>query len=85
MYVADNNKRYAGRHVHCPMLQRHERMFVCLRPSVTYSLAEQIVLAGTALAHHVTKHNTPFHNILSIAPQLSVSQKAKERSLKMAM
>jgi hypothetical protein len=25
--------------------------------------------------HHVTKHNTPIHNILSIA-QLSISQKA---------
>jgi hypothetical protein len=27
-------------------------------------------------AHHVTRHNTPIHNILSTAPQLSVSQKA---------
>jgi hypothetical protein len=26
--------------------------------------------------HHVTKHNTPNHNILSTAPQLSISQKA---------
>jgi hypothetical protein len=26
--------------------------------------------------HHVTKHNTPAHNILSTAPQLSISQKA---------
>jgi hypothetical protein len=26
--------------------------------------------------HHVTKHNTPIHNILSTAPQLSISQKA---------
>jgi hypothetical protein len=25
---------------------------------------------------HVTKHNTPIHNILSTAPQLSISQKA---------
>jgi hypothetical protein len=24
---------------------------------------------------HVTKHNTPIHNILSTAPQLSISQK----------
>jgi hypothetical protein len=29
-------------------------------------------------AHHVTKHNTPIHNILSTAPQLSISQKALE-------
>jgi hypothetical protein len=26
--------------------------------------------------NHVTKHNTPNHNILSTAPQLSISQKA---------
>jgi hypothetical protein len=27
-------------------------------------------------AHHVTRHNTPIHNILSTATQLSISQKA---------
>jgi hypothetical protein len=27
-------------------------------------------------AHHVTKHNSPIHNILSTAPQLSIFQKA---------
>jgi hypothetical protein len=26
--------------------------------------------------HHVTRYNTPIHNILSTAPQLSISQKA---------
>jgi hypothetical protein len=26
--------------------------------------------------HHVTRHNTPIHNILSTASQLSISQKA---------
>jgi hypothetical protein len=26
--------------------------------------------------HHVTRHNAPIHNILSTAPQLSISQKA---------
>jgi hypothetical protein len=26
--------------------------------------------------HHVTRHNTSIHNILSAAPQLSVSQEA---------
>jgi hypothetical protein len=25
--------------------------------------------------HHVTRNNTPIHNILSNAPQLSISQK----------
>jgi hypothetical protein len=29
-----------------------------------------------AHAHHVTRNNTPIHNILSTAPQLSISQKA---------
>jgi hypothetical protein len=27
-------------------------------------------------AHHVTRHNTPIHNILLTAPQLNISQKA---------
>ena len=27
-------------------------------------------------AHHVTRHNTPIHNILLTASQLSISQKA---------
>jgi hypothetical protein len=32
---------------------------------------------GSEIAtHHVTRHNTPIHNILSTAPQLSMSQKA---------
>jgi hypothetical protein len=26
--------------------------------------------------HHVTRHNTPIHNIVSTAPQLSISHKA---------
>jgi hypothetical protein len=28
------------------------------------------------VVHHATRHNTLIHNILSTAPQLSVSQKA---------
>jgi hypothetical protein len=28
------------------------------------------------VTHHVTRHNTPIHNILSTAPQFSNSQKA---------
>jgi hypothetical protein len=30
----------------------------------------------TWCVHHTTRHNTPIHNILSTAPQLSISQKA---------
>ena len=29
-------------------------------------------------AHHVTRYNTPIHNILSTASQLSISHKALE-------
>jgi hypothetical protein len=29
--------------------------------------------------HHTIRHNTPIHNILSTAPQLSISQKALGR------
>jgi hypothetical protein len=35
-------------------------------------------LSTTLRAHHVTRHNTPIYNILSTAPQLSISQKALE-------
>jgi hypothetical protein len=31
---------------------------------------------GEIATHHVTRHNTPIPNILSTAPQLSISQKA---------
>jgi hypothetical protein len=32
--------------------------------------------SDVVLTHHVTRHNTPIHNILSTAPQLSISQNA---------
>jgi hypothetical protein len=33
-------------------------------------------LRSDIATHHVTGHITPIHNILSTAPQLSISQKA---------
>jgi hypothetical protein len=33
-------------------------------------------LRSQIATHHVTRHNTPIHNILSTAPQLNTSQKA---------
>jgi hypothetical protein len=33
-------------------------------------------LKAQIATHHVARHNTPIHNILSTAPQLSISQKA---------
>jgi hypothetical protein len=35
-----------------------------------------VVSSDVVRAHHVTRHNTPIHNILSTATQLSISQKA---------
>jgi hypothetical protein len=32
--------------------------------------------SGVVRTHHVTTHNTPIHNIVSTAPQLSIFQKA---------
>jgi hypothetical protein len=34
-----------------------------------------VVFSDVVRGHHVTKHNTPLHNILSIDFQLSISQK----------
>jgi hypothetical protein len=36
------------------------------------------VSSDVVFAHHVTRNNTPIHNILSTAPELSISQKALE-------
>jgi hypothetical protein len=36
----------------------------------------RVVYSDLVRAHRVTKHNMPIHNILSTAPQLSISQKA---------
>jgi hypothetical protein len=34
------------------------------------------VSSDVVCVHHDTSHNTPIHNVLSTAPQLSISQKA---------
>jgi hypothetical protein len=41
-------------------------------PSERCSIEERFGIA----THHVTRHNTPIHNILSTAPQLNIFQKA---------
>jgi hypothetical protein len=40
-------------------------------PSERCSIEQQCEIAT-----HVTRHNTPIHNILSTAPQLNISKKA---------
>jgi hypothetical protein len=49
-----------------------------LVPSEWCSIEEQSIeyWLVTWCIHHVTRHNTPIHNSLSTAPQLSISQKA---------
>jgi hypothetical protein len=37
-----------------------------------------VAISSQIAMHHVTRYNTPIHNILSTAPQLSNSQKALE-------
>jgi hypothetical protein len=36
----------------------------------------RVVSSDVVHAHQVTRNNTPIHNILSTAPQFSISQKA---------
>jgi hypothetical protein len=50
--------------------------------TIIYSVYYLCIIAHTCFgntsqiaSHHVTKHNTPIHKILSTAPQLSISQK----------
>jgi hypothetical protein len=57
-------------------------MYICNKYYVLYvlidcQLANQASWQSSDVvrAHHVTRHNTPLHNILSTAPQLSISQK----------
>jgi hypothetical protein len=67
------------------------RSSVCLLVRVTVVDKNRAVvcclLATSAIiaTHHVTRHNTPIHNILPTAPQFSISQKALGIPLKMAM
>jgi hypothetical protein len=41
-----------------------------------YMFRHYVVIFKEIATHHITKHNMPIHNILSTAPQLSISQKA---------
>jgi hypothetical protein len=40
-----------------------------------FGITLHVVFSDVVLTH-VTRHNTPIHNILSTAPQLNISQKA---------
>jgi hypothetical protein len=43
---------------------------------LTLSVLMSYIYGAPSKAHHVTRHNTHIHNILSTAPQLSIFQKA---------
>jgi hypothetical protein len=51
---------------------------MALKPCERCSIDEQLKeYCGSQIAtHQATRHNTPIHNILLTAPQLSISQKA---------
>jgi hypothetical protein len=44
----------------------------------SYMFQHYIAILGEIATHHVTRHNTPIHNILSTAPKFNISQKALE-------
>src|SRR5215469_8829803 len=54
----------------------------CLLKDAQLSSSRQNIVDGRVVSSdvvrsaHVTRHNTPIHNILSTAPQFSISQKA---------
>jgi hypothetical protein len=41
-----------------------------------YQITFSVLCLVTWCVHHVTRHSTPIHNILSTASQFSISQKA---------
>jgi hypothetical protein len=45
------------------------------RCSIEQQAIEYCAWRSQIATHHVTRRNTPIHNILSTAPQLSISQK----------
>jgi hypothetical protein len=47
-------------------------------PSERCSIEEPSIDRSQIATYHVTGHTTPIHNILSTAPQLSISQKVLE-------
>jgi hypothetical protein len=42
----------------------------------SYIFRHYTAILRERFTHHVTRYNTPIHNILSTAPQFSISQKA---------
>jgi hypothetical protein len=50
---------------------------ICVKNQQIHQLFIQLINYVSQIAtHHVTRHNTPIHNILSTVPQFSISQNA---------
>jgi hypothetical protein len=47
-----------------------------LHVSALHCHLQEAFLVSSERRNHVTRHNTPIHNILSTSPQLTISQKA---------
>jgi hypothetical protein len=63
--------------MHQLFIQFINYVWYLLHVSALYCHPQGSFLVPSEIAtHHVTRHNTPIHNILSTAPQLSISQKA---------
>jgi hypothetical protein len=72
---AERNKKFPERAEHFDRRISHD--YETFTREEFYAGNEYELLVFTEIAtHHITRHNTPIHNILSTAPQLSVSQKA---------
>jgi hypothetical protein len=58
--------------------QHIHQLFIKFINYVSSCMSERcsVVSSDVVRTHHVTRHNTPIHNILSIASQSSISQKA---------
>jgi hypothetical protein len=52
------------------------RHYIAILRERSYCVLRDAQMRSKIATHHVTRHNTPIHNIISTAPQLSTSQKA---------
>jgi hypothetical protein len=64
---------HKNQQIHKLLIQFINYVWYLLHVSALHCLPQGAFLVRT---HHVTRHNTPIHNILSSATQLNISQKA---------
>jgi hypothetical protein len=69
-------KSYFSANLYCPRSTGVLQIGLAVLSAQTGCAGTTYALASQIATHHVTRHNTPIHNILSTAPELSISQKA---------